>query len=126
MTHLTFHIDIPGRDRPGALDRRDELIAALRLAGVRLSMLAGFEVYLAYGDAPTVGDAVTQAQAPVSLIPAGEYRITLSAAGERSGLEAPGAELHQTLVSLLSLAGLDTLAPGDGYKVERLPEGTDR
>jgi hypothetical protein len=58
-TRLSFYIDVPG-DREAALDRRDEITAALAALGIRISLTDDrTDVYMADRAIPTLGDALT-------------------------------------------------------------------
>jgi hypothetical protein len=62
LHHLTFTVDEPGTlTRSELLDRRDELVDALKAAGLRVSFTVdGTEVYLSDEGAPTVADVLAE------------------------------------------------------------------
>ena len=57
-TRLTFTLTC-ALPRPGALERRDDVIAHLRALGIRLSMQQGPDTALADAGVPTIGDVLT-------------------------------------------------------------------
>lgn len=62
LTHLVLTVDLPGSlSREEVLDRRDELVDALKAKGLKVSFtVCGTDVFLVDEGVPTVSDTLAQ------------------------------------------------------------------